>query len=164
MSKTVAAKKAAKQVATTAASLIGFVAIVWVVKVALLVANILLYIKTYEWIRHLDRDPTCGCSKDWRKSYVLWFPPMALLVAIFMAFLPPGISAIISLILLAGWVVFVVAAAGYVSFLHASKCTCATAGTGDEVLHMYAYLPVIAWALSILFALILLLIIGRKAK
>ncbi len=120
----------------------------------LLVAHVILYVYTWSWIRSI-RNKGCTCAEDWRQTYILGFPPTAFFLAILLP-LAGGTSPIITLALLAGWIVFIVSALTYVKHLRTIMCKCATDNTdGDEYLQMYAYLPVVGWAMSVIFMLIL---------
>ena len=120
----------------------------------LLVAHVVLYIYTWSWVQAIRRKG-CSCADDWRQTYILGFPPTAFFLAIILP-LAGGSSTPVTLLLLAGWIVFIMSALTYVSHLRAIRCTCATENTdGDEYLQMYAYLPVVGWAMSVVFMLIL---------
>jgi hypothetical protein len=120
----------------------------------LLVAHVVLYVYTWSWIQSI-RNKGCTCADDWRQTYILGFPPTAFFLAILLP-LTGGASPVINLALLAGWIFFIVNALTYVRHLRTTMCTCATEQTkGDEYLQMYAYLPVIGWAMSVVFMLIL---------
>lgn len=154
-----------KDVAKVVGAAAGAYTVFMVIKIALFIANVVLYVKTFEWIRQLDHNRAqCACAQNWRKDYILWFPPLSLLTMLVIVFLPPALSSVLGIVMLTGWVMFVLSALGYVELLRDKKCACATDGTGDEILHIFAYMPVIGWSISIVFVLILLLIMGKFLK
>jgi hypothetical protein len=148
---------------------LGATAALVVVNIILLIAHVILYFNTYTWIKNMggsDKQGGCACSDDWRKQYVLWYPPIAFLTALVTAALGPFNTAsfVISFILVTGWIIFVVAAMGYVKYLREVNCTCATSGTGDEMLQAYAYLPIVGWAVSIIFIILVAMFVKRVIK
>lgn len=128
------------------------------------VVSIVLYIQTAMWIYNINRSGTCKCADDWRKQYVLVFPPISIAVGIFSMPFLQNIAPLISLLLMAGWVVFIVAALQYAKKLRADKCTCATAGYGDEAMQAYAYVPIVSWSFSVLFILAVQIIVWSMRR
>lgn len=135
------------------------VAIYVLVSVLLLIAHVVLYVNTYTWIQGISSAKAhCECAKDWRRTYVLVFPPVALLLSLVT---PAAARLFVVPLLVAGWIVFIMSALGYVKRLREVRCECATAGSGDEYLQVYAYLPIVAWTVSILFMLVTFLVVAR---
>jgi hypothetical protein len=156
---------AARGVARSAGKLLGVATASFVLAMILLVVHVILYVHTLLWILKISKARDCGCANDWRKYYVVYFPPIAIVLGLLTSKL--GVGLLSSILLLVGWIVFIFAALGYVKKLRESSCTCATAGVGDELLHVYAYLPIIGWAMSAIVFVVMVLIvrgIARKEK
>ena len=108
------------------------------------VIMIVLYVHTALWIISLKRNKGCQCAQGWRKDYVLFFPAASIVTHIAVqSFAGPAFASVFNLILTAGWIVFIVAALQFVKALKDARCTCATAGLGDDALHVYAYMPIV---------------------
>jgi len=112
----------------------------------------------------IKRARDCSCANDWRRDYIVYFPPIASLIILVGMMASGGLNLLTVLLTTVGWVLFVYITLGYVNHLRQLKCECATSGYGDEITHFYAYLPVIGWASSIIFFIILALILSRAAN
>lgn len=157
--------KALSKKMTQMAARLGGISIAYAMTmIVVAVVNIVLYIHTAMWIYNMNRSNKCQCADDWRKRYVLYFPLASIVVGIFILPFVPAFSAPVSLLLMVGWIVFIISALQYVKKLRVSKCTCATSGYGDEGLNVYAYVPIISWSISIIFILAVLIVISTLRK
>lgn len=147
----------------TAGKIVGVTSIAFLMSILLMVAHVVLYVHTLMWVLKISRAKACGCAENWRKQYVVYWPPIAILLGLSMPFWGTA-SVLLSLIMVVGWVIFILAALDYVKMLRASKCECATSGAGDEVLQVYAYLPIVGWAVSAVMVILMFLILSRAAK
>jgi hypothetical protein len=136
-----------------AASMIARITVAYGVSMIIAaIVSIVLYIHTALWIHNIDR--TCTCAVDWRRRYVTFFPLAAIAASVFVIpFLTPPPAAFVSVMVMVGWIVFVIAALQYVKHVRATGCACADTGPGPSALHASAYVPVVSWTLTVLFML-----------
>ena len=124
------------------------------------IINIVLYLVILNWAVVVKKDPDCGCAKDWKLDYALWYPPIAVVLSLILSIVVAKakgsalLNSAVSVALFAGWFALVVNVYKYVNNLYIKKCTCATSGMiGDEALQIYASLRVAAWAIMMLVAI-----------
>ena len=128
------------------------------------IISVVLYIHTALWIYNISRKENCSCADDWRKQYILYFPPASIATVIFLFPFFPSVVPLVSFIMMIGWIVFIVSALQYVRKLRSNNCACATSGNGDEALQVYAYVPIVSWSISILFIIAILVIVSTMRK
>lgn len=130
-----------------------------ILMLAIAVVSIVLYLLILNWGVTISRDPKCECAKDWRLKYIMLFPPIALIVVMFGAYLMASYNSIIApstllLVVMAGWIFLIVNSYKYINGLVVNNCNCATYNMmGDEALQIYTSLKV-AWGFIIVLAIV----------
>lgn len=158
-----ASKKGSVVQSSMAASFSGLSSVALIATAVMTVAQIVFYILTISWIVRISRNSAdCKCSKNWRKTYIAVFPLLSVLFGVLITALGSGLYPLVSLLLIAGWGFFIYVALSYVRLLKESNCVCATKGTGDDVLQVYAFFPVVAWSTIIIILIITALILKMK--
>ena len=125
------------------------------VTVGAIVVGIALYALSIVWLIRLRR--TCKCSDDaWRRTFIIAFPPVALVVqALFH-------HPIVTVAALGAWIGFTVITNQYLRELKREKCECAT--RGDLPLKVFQWFPIGMWSLYVALLILTVMKIHRKKK
>jgi hypothetical protein len=145
----------------------------WAVLLAIAVINATLYVLILNWALAVRKDPKCACAKDWKLTYCMVFPPVAMaltLLATWALSSAPSTHAMYAMLavlaaLVVGWVVLAISAFRYVNKLARTDCACATSHMiGDEALQVFAALKVAWWGVLSLILLSTGFVVARKLR
>lgn len=127
----------------------GNSSVAWLIAGIIVIFNLLLYTLVFNWSSRLDQTK-CMCSKDWRRTFAVVYPPIAVAITLISCFVslygtrvPHTLLLTVAGAVLIGWIVMGVGALTYLNDLVKKGCMCAKQNTiGDEALEVYAAMKI----------------------
>lgn len=137
----------------------------------------IMYLYVFSWLQKVSHDAKCGCSDDWRRTFIYYYTIALILIMVFKStyllytdcansdnLVLPITFALVSLTL---GIIFIVVTFQYTAMLKKRNCSCATQGLAPKILKAIAIIQIIAISLSIIaffFIMIMIMQIRRAMQ